>query len=46
MTPEQISHARDLLSRPDNTVASIARLLGVSCSTLYKYLPELAGGRG
>jgi DNA invertase Pin-like site-specific DNA recombinase len=46
MTPEQISHARDLLTRPDNTVASIARLLGVSRSTLYKYLPELAGGRG
>ena len=30
MTAEQISHARDLLTRPDNTVSSIARLLGVN----------------
>ncbi len=45
MTAEQVRHARDLLSRPDNSVASIARLLGVSRSTLYKYVPELAGGR-
>src|SRR5919198_229254 len=45
MTPEQIRHARALLARPDNSVASIARLLGVSRSTLYKYVPELAGGR-
>jgi transposase-like protein len=45
MTPEQVRHARDLLARPDNSVASIARLLGVSRSTLYKYVPELAGGR-
>ena len=28
MTGEQIRHARDLLTRPDNTVSSIARLLG------------------
>ncbi|WP_017578543.1 recombinase family protein [Nocardiopsis kunsanensis] len=45
MTPEQIRHARDLLTRPDNSVASIARLLGVSRSTLYKHVPELSGGR-
>ncbi|MFE6309290.1 recombinase family protein [Nocardiopsis sp. NPDC057823] len=45
MTPEQIRHARDLLERPDNSVASIARLLGVSRSTLYKHVPELSGGR-
>src|SRR5450756_2238940 len=32
-TPEQIRHARDLLTRPENTVASIARLLGVSRNT-------------
>ena len=37
MTAEQIRHARDLLARPDNTVSSIARLLGVSRSTIYKY---------
>ncbi|MFJ2203302.1 recombinase family protein [Streptomyces violaceusniger] len=45
MTDEQIQHARDLLTRPKNTVASIARLLGVSRNTIYKYVPELKGGR-
>src|SRR5262249_31693589 len=30
MTAEQIRHASDLLTRPDNTVSSIARLLGVA----------------
>ncbi|MEU0569305.1 helix-turn-helix domain-containing protein [Nonomuraea sp. NPDC005983] len=44
MTPEQIRHARDLLTRPDNTISSIARLLGVSRSTIYKYVPELKPG--
>lgn len=41
MAPEQIRHARDLLSHPDNTVSSIARPLNVSRSTIYKYVPEL-----
>jgi DNA invertase Pin-like site-specific DNA recombinase len=41
MTPEQIRHARDLLTHPGNTVSSIARLVGVSRSTIYKYVPEL-----
>jgi DNA invertase Pin-like site-specific DNA recombinase len=41
LTSEQIRHARDLLTRPENTVASIARLLGVSRSTIYKYAPEV-----
>ncbi|MFI0420727.1 recombinase family protein [Spongiactinospora sp. 9N601] len=45
MTAEQIRHARDLLTRPENTVSSVARLLGVSRSTIYKYVPELATGR-
>ena len=44
MTAEQIRHARDLLTRPGNTVSSIARLLGVSRATIYKYLPELGTG--
>lgn len=44
MTAEQVQHARDLLTRPDNTVSSIARLLGVSRATIYKYVPELASG--
>ncbi|MFL6051471.1 MAG: recombinase family protein [Actinoallomurus sp.] len=43
MTPEQVRHARALLAQPD---ATIARLLGVSRATIYKYVPELsAGGR-
>lgn len=46
MTPEQIRHARDLLTHPGNTVSSIARLLGVSRSTIYKYVPELTTGYG
>ncbi|MET8249464.1 hypothetical protein ABZV31_36950 [Streptomyces sp. NPDC005202] len=34
-----------MLTRPENTVASIAKLLGVSRNTIYKYVPELMGGR-
>lgn len=45
LTAEQIQHGRDLLARPDNTVSSIARLLGVSRATVYKYVPEVATGR-
>ncbi|WP_229844586.1 helix-turn-helix domain-containing protein [Streptomyces cinnamoneus] len=45
MAEEQIRHARDLLTRPEKTVTSIARLLGVSQSTVYKYVPGLAEGR-
>src|SRR5215475_7999669 len=47
MTAEQIRLAGDLLTRPDNTVSSIARLLGVSRATLYKYVPpsSLPGSR-
>ena len=41
MTPQQIQTARTLLSQPEHTVSSIARLLGVSRSTIYKYVPEL-----
>lgn len=41
MSPEQVRHARELLTRPDNTVAAIARLLGVSRSTLYRHVPEI-----
>lgn len=45
MTGEQVRHARALLAEPDTTVASIARLLGVSRSTIYKYVPELSPSR-
>ena len=44
MTPEQVRHARALLAQPDATIASIARLLGVSRATIYKYAPELKTG--
>jgi transposase-like protein len=44
MTPEQVRHAKALLAQPDASIASIARLLGVSRSTLYKYVPELKEG--
>ena len=46
MTPEQVGHARAMLTQPDASIASIARLLGVSRSTLYKYVPELKPGGG
>ncbi|WP_405876908.1 recombinase family protein [Streptomyces sp. NBC_01136] len=45
MIEEQVRHARDLLTRPENTVSSIAKFLGVSRNTIYKYVPELKGGR-
>ncbi|MFI9534140.1 recombinase family protein [Nocardia fusca] len=41
MSDEQVRQARALLTRPDESVSSIARLLGVSRTTLYKYLPEV-----
>ncbi|HTR90872.1 MAG TPA: recombinase family protein [Trebonia sp.] len=48
LTPEQLREVRDLLLRPENTVTGVARRLGVSRSTLYKYLPEMihAGAPG
>ncbi|SNS73018.1 recombinase family protein [Actinomadura mexicana] len=36
LTPDQVLRARALLARPEESVSSIARLLGVSRSTLYK----------
>lgn len=41
MTPETIEHARHLLTNPTATISSIAKLLGVSRATVYKYVPEL-----
>lgn len=41
MTPEKVAYARQLLAEPDRSMASIAMLLGVARSTLYKALPEL-----
>ena len=42
---EQIAQARQLLTHPENSIASIARLLGVSRATLYAHVPELAAGK-
>ena len=44
MIAEQARHARDLLTRPDNTVSSIARPLGVGRAAICKYVPEFASG--
>ncbi len=47
MSDEQVRQARALLTEPEATLSSIARLLGVSRATIYKYVPELADrGRG
>ncbi|MFE3447074.1 recombinase family protein [Nocardia sp. NPDC059180] len=45
MNAEQIRQARAMLTQPEESVSSIARLLGVSRSTLYKHLPEIGGTR-
>jgi transposase-like protein len=41
MSDEPVRRARALPTRPDESVSSIARLPGISRTTLYKYLPEL-----
>ncbi len=41
ISPEILRSARDLLPNPEASVASIARLLGVSPGTLYNHIPEL-----
>lgn len=46
MSAEQVRHARAMLTDPEATVTSISKLIGVSRTTLYKYVPGLsAGGR-
>jgi AcrR family transcriptional regulator len=45
MTDEQVSHAIALLSQPKASAKAIAKLLGVSRSTLYAYVPQLAAIR-
>ncbi|MFG1886248.1 recombinase family protein [Micromonospora sp. NPDC049051] len=41
MTPEKVAYALQLLAEPNRTMTSIAKLLGVSRSTLYSALPGL-----
>jgi DNA invertase Pin-like site-specific DNA recombinase len=40
LTPEQLREVLALLLRPEHTISSVARELGVSRSTIYKYLPS------
>ncbi|NKM36649.1 recombinase family protein [Rhizobium laguerreae] len=40
LSPEQVAHARDLIEREGKPVASVARLLGVHRSTLYRAFEE------
>ncbi|MEU2360086.1 hypothetical protein ABZ616_05060, partial [Streptomyces noursei] len=40
-TPEIIRAARDLLPNPENSITSIANLLGVSPGTLSNHIPDL-----
>lgn len=44
MNEEQIRHARAMLADPEASISSIAKLLGVSRMTVYKYVPELRAG--
>jgi DNA invertase Pin-like site-specific DNA recombinase len=41
LTAEQLREVRALLLRPEHTVSSVARTIGVSRSTIYKYLPDI-----
>jgi DNA invertase Pin-like site-specific DNA recombinase len=41
LTPAQLREVRALLLRPDHSISSVARSMGVSRSTLYKYLPDI-----
>jgi hypothetical protein len=42
MTPEKIAYALQRLAEPERSISSIAPLLGVSRSTLYRWaLPDL-----
>ncbi|WP_432830555.1 recombinase family protein [Dactylosporangium sp. CA-092794] len=41
MTPEKLAYARQLLAEPNRTISAIAKLLGVSRTTIYSVLPEL-----
>jgi len=42
LTPQQLREVRSLLLRPEHTVSSVARAMGVSRSTIYKHLPDIS----
>jgi DNA invertase Pin-like site-specific DNA recombinase len=41
VTPDLLRAARDMLPNPENSITSIAKLLGVSPGTLYNHIPDL-----
>ncbi|MGP3921347.1 hypothetical protein [Nonomuraea sp. 10N515B] len=41
VTPELLRAARDMLPNPNNSITSIAKLLGVSAGTLHNHIPDL-----
>jgi DNA invertase Pin-like site-specific DNA recombinase len=41
VNPDIIRAARDMLPNPENSITSIAKLLGVSPGTLYNHIPDL-----
>lgn len=43
MTPRKIARARELYSQGDLTVAEIAKSVGVSRASVYRYLPAGPG---
>jgi len=41
LASEQLREVRELILRPESTVSGVARRMGVSRSTIYKYLPDV-----
>ena len=41
VSPDILRAARDMLPNPDNSITTIAKLLGVSPGTLYNHIPDL-----
>lgn len=41
ITPKILRAAQDMLPNPDNSIESIAKILGVSPGTLYNHIPDL-----
>ncbi len=46
VTDELLRAARDMLPNPENSIETIAALLGVSVGTLYNHVPDLKELRG
>ncbi|MFE9007435.1 recombinase family protein [Streptomyces sp. NPDC007875] len=46
VSPDLLRAARDMLPNPENSIETVARLLGVSVGTLYNHIPGLKELRG